>query len=80
MLKSGYSADMKLDNIQVFGVQAGPNQVTVNGQTATFQYKADTKVFHQQSLLLLIFWVHHHKAAGMKTVKNIKWLQWQILR
>ena len=48
-MKSGYSADMKLDNIQVFGVQASPNQVTVNGQTAVFQYTSDTKVFHKLS-------------------------------
>ena len=44
-MKSGYSTEMKLDNIEVFGVTAGPSSVTVNGQTASFQYNADTKVF-----------------------------------
>jgi len=45
--KSGFSADMKLDNILVYGVAASPSQVTVDGQTAQFQYKADTKVCHR---------------------------------
>ena len=45
VVKSGYQADMKLDNIKVFGVQTGPSHVTINGQTAVFQYNTDAKVF-----------------------------------
>jgi len=43
-VKSGYAADMKLEHIEVFGVSAGPGSVTVNGQTAAFQYNGDAKV------------------------------------
>jgi len=46
VVKSGYAAEMKLDNIQVFGFTTGPSQCTVNDQTAVFQYSTDTEVFH----------------------------------
>lgn len=44
VVSTGYAAEMKLDNIQVFGVPNGPSTVTVNGQTAVFQYNTDMKV------------------------------------
>ena len=43
-MSTGYAAEMKLDNIQVFGVPNGPSTVTVNGQAAVFQYNTDMKV------------------------------------
>jgi len=35
---------MKLENIWVWGVTTGPSHVTVNGNTAKFQYQANNKV------------------------------------
>ena len=54
-MKSGYKTGMMLNTIRVSGVLNGPSQVTVNGQTAAFQYDADGKVFSDYILPIKIF-------------------------
>jgi len=44
VVNSGYETEMKLENIWVWGVTTGPSHVTVNGNTAKFQYQANNKV------------------------------------
>jgi len=44
---------MKLENIRVSGVTTGPSHVTVNGQTAVFQYDTDKKVFSRVRIVTL---------------------------
>lgn len=46
VLHAHYKHDMMLDTLWVVGLDKGPSQVTVNGQQAQFQYRADIKVFN----------------------------------
>jgi len=79
---------MILSDIRVFGVTDAPHTVTVNGQSASFQYNSDTKVLPSlfQAIssqlrtlvtpLSLFGWPVNKKTARVEDIASLAFLYW----